>query len=776
MKNGNKKRYTIAVLSGDTQSDFSENTLRYLYTCAEKEDVNIIYLKGPTIPQYCKDILEYNSEGDYHHQFKSVFEYVHFAQADALIVFIGSITSYLSLEDTQEFLDQYAQIPYVIVQNVSEQEEVPHVVVDNYSGMKRCVEHLALEHGYKKIAFLSGPKVNADANERLNAYRDVMHSCGYPITDTMIAYGNYTENVDELVHALLDQNPGLEAIICANDNMAKSCYRVCQERDLIVGKDIAITGFDDVEIAKEMSPPLTSVAQNSCALSYAAIKKAIALCKGEAVSSEKIPLTLQIRSSCGCEQHMFTYNTHFAPEEIESIILSEAEQIADTLLKRVPYEDERNKYTGLIREYFHYLYRSIMTSGGEEYRPEYLTGILRELIRYPYLSHSKLLEYLINLIRLLINNVDDMAMRRQFTFIIEDARQEVYFYEKKKTEQEIKLLNRKSWFVPSLTRDLHRSGTKDDLREVFMPIMKRFQTMNVKSCYIYLFQEPVIHRANTPVLFPRSLYLTAYYNQNAMLCYPNNKRPRITERKGFSSNIPEDRSVVLASFILFSEDKQYGMMLCELDPADISFMYTCGMQIGSLLRYLEMNWMEQDAAVELRNSLNVIQEQNRVLSFVSEYDELSQLLNRRGFMEQAIASLTRNVGRKAYIIFCDVDHLKEINDCFGHAAGDFAIQSAADLIRKSLPESAIIARIGGDEFVSMILSDEPDFKEDITMRIKETQKAFNNNKILPYYIEFSVGIYEFVCDPDAELTKVIQKSDELLYQAKQNRRETVKKL
>ena len=774
MKNGDKKRYTIAVLSGDTQSDFSEDTLRYLYTCAEKEDVNIFYLKGPTIPQYCKDILQYNAEGDYHHQFKSVFEYVHFAQADALIVFIGSITSYLALENARDFLDQYAQIPYVLVQNTTEDRDVPYVVVDNYSGMKKCIEHLAIEHGYQKIAFLCGPKVNTDASERLQAYLDVMQSCGYPVTDTMIAYGDYTENVDEQVHFLLDQNPGLEAIACANDNMAKSCYRVCQSRNLTVGKDIAITGFDDVEMAKEMNPPLTSVMQNSYALSYAAVKKAIALCEGEAVSSEKLALTLQVRSSCGCEQNLFAYDTQFPPEELESIILSEADHIAQALLQQIPYSDERHKYAALIKEYFHYLYRSVIASQ-ERFQPDYLSGILKDLIQYPFLSHSNLVEYLTRLVRLMLNNVDDMAMRRLFSFIIEDTRQEIYSYEKKRTEQEIKQLNRKSWFVPSLTRDLHRSGTRDDLRDVFMPIMQRFQTMNVKSCYIYLFPEPVTHQAKTSVLFPRSLYLTAYYNQNAMLCYPNNNRPRITERNGFSFNIPDDHSVILTSFVLFSEDRQYGIMLCEVTPDDISFLYTCGMQIGSLLRYLEMNWTEQDAAVELRNSLNVIQEQNRVLSFISDYDELSQLLNRRGFMEHAIASLTKNKGRKAYIVFCDVDHLKEINDCFGHTAGDFAIQSAAELMRKSLPENAIIARIGGDEFVSMVLSDEPQYKEEITSHIKEMQDNFNNNKILPYYIEFSVGIYEFVCDPDVELNKVIQKSDELLYQAKQNRRKTVKK-
>jgi len=774
MKSSDKKRYTIAVLSGDTQSDFSENTLRYLYKCAEKEDVNIIYLKGPTIPQYCKDILDSNYKGDYHHQFKSVFDYVHFAQADALIIFLGSVISYLALENIPEFLEQYATIPYVIVQSPSLDDDVPYIVSDNHSGMAQCIEHLTRDHGYRKIALLNGPKVNIDAKERQEAYLEIMRAYGNPVTDSMIAYGNYTENVEEHVVALLEQNPGLEAIACANDNMAKACYNVCKKRGLIIGKDIAITGFDDVKIASEMTPPLTSVVQNSCTLSYEALKKAISLCEGEATSSYKVPLSLQIRCSCGCQPSLMDTNTLLPSDNLESAILSEAGRISSLLLNRIPYQEEREQYSRLIKEYFHYIYRTIIVPS-EEYHVAHLNYILKELLLYPEISNHKLMDYMLKLLRLMINSVEDIALRKKIAMILEDVRSDIYMYESKKVGDEIKTLNRKSWFVPSLTRDLHRKGQRDNLQEVFKPIMERFQTMNVKSCYIYMFHEPVIHKANTTVLFPRSIYLAAYYTKDAMLCFPKSKQPRITERKGFSDLIPNDHATILTSFVLFSEDRQYGLMLCEVDPDDISYMYTCGMQIGSLLRYLEMNWTEQDAAKELQHSLNVIQEQNRILSFVSDYDELSQLLNRRGFMEQALACLTRNEGQKAYIVFCDVDHLKEINDCFGHAAGDCAIQSVSQILRDSLPKSAITARIGGDEFVSMILSDKLQFKDEIIERIKNTQHDFNENSDLPYYIEFSVGIYEFYCSPDIELTKVIQKSDEVLYQAKKNRRATIKK-
>ena len=63
--------------------------------------------------------------------------------------------------------------------------------------------------------------------------------------------------------------------------------------------------------------------------------------------------------------------------------------------------------------------------------------------------------------------------------------------------------------------------------------------------------------------------------------------------------------------------------------------------------------------------MKVIQEQNSILSYISEYDDLSQLLNRRGFMERASHAIESNSVKKAYLLFGDLDHLKEINDCFG---------------------------------------------------------------------------------------------------------------
>ena len=134
-----------------------------------------------------------------------------------------------------------------------------------------------------------------------------------------------------------------------------------------------------------------------------------------------------------------------------------------------------------------------------------------------------------------------------------------------------------------------------------------------------------------------------------------------------------------------------------------------------------------------------------------------------------------NKGKKVCKVFADVDHLKEINDSFGHAAGDFAIISAANYLRENLPKDAVIARLGGDEYVALFIAEEC-CKEQAVFNIKSYAKNFNVNSDKPFYVEMSVGAYEFVCDGTVELAELFKKSDEVLYEQKQSRRTSVKKI
>lgn len=137
--------------------------------------------------------------------------------------------------------------------------------------------------------------------------------------------GNYSELVTEQVEYILDHNPELEAIAFANDNMAKAGYRVCAARDLLVGHDIAITGFDDIDHAKTMEPPLTSVSHSSFQFSYQALQNALMLCQGKKLQSCRMSAIFHQRSSCGCRLHTgFTTLRHISMERLRKCLPKDA--------------------------------------------------------------------------------------------------------------------------------------------------------------------------------------------------------------------------------------------------------------------------------------------------------------------------------------------------------------------------------------------------------------------------------------------------------------------
>ncbi|PXA97380.1 GGDEF domain-containing protein [Nostoc sp. 3335mG] len=85
----------------------------------------------------------------------------------------------------------------------------------------------------------------------------------------------------------------------------------------------------------------------------------------------------------------------------------------------------------------------------------------------------------------------------------------------------------------------------------------------------------------------------------------------------------------------------------------------------------------------------------------AERDPLTGLFNRRGF-DVAVAALPAADRQSGVVLICDIDHFKQVNDGFGHAAGDLVLSGLADLLRRRLPPGTVIARFGGEEFVALL--------------------------------------------------------------------------
>lgn len=765
---GKDKRPTIAIMAGNAESEYFNQLIAGFRNCAKEEDVNLVFLMGPHIPRYCKDILVGSFAWDYEYQFHTVYEYVRYIQPDALIVAYGSLSHFTKyVPDVDEFVARFKGIPTLVIGDSVEDPDVPHLIGGNYSGMKECVRHLVEDHGYRKIAFVGGPKRNYDSNRRLQAYKDVLTEHGIEIDENMIVHGNYTEYVDTEVEYLLDNYPDLEAIVFANDNMAKGGYRICASRDMRVGHDIAITGFDDGDIAKALEPTLSSVAHSSYMFSYRAVQAALELCKGNKPKSEEMKAVFNKRESCGCSFSLNEKKEIVSLEELRVHIADRVDVIIDELFSTIPYERYKNICKLWLGEFFSEIINMVYEEKQDEINREHFYRSIKKICEHPLVSKRFLLEYIQKVMLELIEYSQEKEQQSQLNAILRFTRRYVHNQEVNALQESNTDLSRKMWFVPSFTADL--INARLDMREQMGYIMARLKAMGLKSAYLFFGMKEFVHKVGGEFHAPDALYLTAYYNEQETVCYAAKEMVKVDYNgKGIADLLLQDKARFYSTYVIFSGEEQYGLMLAEAEQKDFSFALTSSMQLGTLRRIINMNIHERQMKREL-------EEKNHILSMISMYDELTKLLNRRGFMEKALHLVGENKGKNAYMVFADVDHLKEINDSFGHAAGDFAIISAADYLRANLSEDAVIARIGGDEYVALVVTDEENYGQQIVPNIKAFAEEFNQNTDKPFYVEMSVGVYKFVCDSGMDLGELFKKSDAVLYEQKRSRRTSVKK-
>ncbi|MCK8602175.1 GGDEF domain-containing response regulator [Desulfoferrobacter suflitae] len=157
---------------------------------------------------------------------------------------------------------------------------------------------------------------------------------------------------------------------------------------------------------------------------------------------------------------------------------------------------------------------------------------------------------------------------------------------------------------------------------------------------------------------------------------------------------------------------------------------------------------------------------------LSLIDELTGLHNRRSFMALATQHLhlARRMAAEFLILFADVDNMKEINDNFGHLAGDEALRRIADILRNTFRKSDIIARVGGDEFIILASGASYLHVADILKRLLIKFEEENARGELPCRLSVSLGIARYDPNQNQTLEDLIEQADRSLYQNKRSRK------
>jgi LacI family transcriptional regulator len=195
-------------------------------------------------------------------------------------------------------------MPTVLVNTRDGGERYSALMIDNYGGASAMVRHL-VGRGHRHIAMLAGPEANFDARERLAGYTDTLKHL-LPKARPHVLRGDFTEESGYRAgRRLLSMSERPDAIFAANDMMAIGCLFALNEGGLNVPRDIALAGFDDIPIARYVSPPLTTVRVRIAELGELALERLV-LAIGEAGhdkhSIQTLRTELVVRSSCARQQ------------------------------------------------------------------------------------------------------------------------------------------------------------------------------------------------------------------------------------------------------------------------------------------------------------------------------------------------------------------------------------------------------------------------------------------------------------------------------------------
>lgn len=187
------------------------------------------------------------------------------------------------------------RLPIVVVDPV----ELPHARVTsvgstNFAGGVAATRHL-LELGHRCIGYIVGPGTATPSQARLHGFRAAMEAAGVPVPDDVVVAGHfrYQDGIDAGA-SLLDRPDRPTAVFAGCDEAAVGLVEAARLRGLRVPEDLSVVGFDDTQLARYASPPLTTVRQPLREMGGVALRTALRLAAGERLDSHHVELATEL--------------------------------------------------------------------------------------------------------------------------------------------------------------------------------------------------------------------------------------------------------------------------------------------------------------------------------------------------------------------------------------------------------------------------------------------------------------------------------------------------
>lgn len=210
---------------------------------------------------------------------------------------------------------------------------------------------------------------------------------------------------------------------------------------------------------------------------------------------------------------------------------------------------------------------------------------------------------------------------------------------------------------------------------------------------------------------------------------------------------------------IFSGETNYGYLLCKIKANKFADYNVYLKIVNSALA------QAYEYTSKLQETQKLVSE-NSVLTRQSRTDELTGILNRRGFIEngQEALDMLQETDTAGVIFFLDMDNLKKINDTYGHEMGDRAIKAQAKALKSVFRSTDVVGRLSGDEFGVVAVGMKLPYLENIRLKLDMMNKKVSQEEGLPFEISISMGAVDL--QGSAVLKKLLTEADKKLYEEK----------
>ena len=281
----------VVVVSG-LDEEYQHNIIRGINQYASEHSINVSYFAafGGMVGSRTFDIGEV-----------SIYNLIDYSRFDGALLMTNTFGD-KELRDSIFYKVRKAGIPCVVFES-HEYPEFYDISIDNFSVMKKMVNHIIQFHGAKVINYVSGPLENPEGRIRYDAFISAMKENGLTPEEERIYPGEFKSYDGKLaVDAFVSSGlPLPDAFICANDSMCLTLASSLEKLGYKIPDDVMVTGFDNTFSARNCSPAMTSVKRPLFKAGYKAADVLLNVLNGiEQPHSVVLEATPVFSESCGC--------------------------------------------------------------------------------------------------------------------------------------------------------------------------------------------------------------------------------------------------------------------------------------------------------------------------------------------------------------------------------------------------------------------------------------------------------------------------------------------